>query len=70
MPATATVKVAKPKNKALVNEDSCTGCEYCVHWCPVEDCLWMEKREGAHLEPPIGKINISYCIDYKMYEQN
>ena len=70
MPATATVKVAKPKNKALVNEDSCTGCEYCVHWCPVEDCLWMEKREVAPEEPPIVKINIETCIGCKMCEQN
>ena len=68
--AAAAQKVAKPKNKALVNEDSCTGCEYCVNWCPVPDCLWMEDRPGAEHEPPIVKINVETCIGCKMCEQN
>lgn len=29
----------KPKTMAVVDEDSCVGCEYCVHVCPVPNCL-------------------------------
>lgn len=66
----AAAKVAKPKSKALVQEAACVGCEYCVHWCPVPDCLWMEPRPGAEHEPPIVKINIETCIGCKQCEAN
>jgi formate hydrogenlyase subunit 6/NADH:ubiquinone oxidoreductase subunit I len=66
----SSAKTARPKSKALVKEDSCTGCEYCVNWCPVADCLWMEKRDGADHEPPIVKINVETCIGCKLCEQN
>lgn len=62
--------IERPKNKALVKEDSCTGCEYCVNWCPVDDCLWMEKREGGPHEAPIVKVNVETCIGCKLCEQN
>lgn len=29
----------KPKSMAVVDEDSCVGCEYCVHVCPIPNCL-------------------------------
>ncbi len=29
----------KPKTVAVVDEDSCVGCEYCLHVCPVPNCL-------------------------------
>ena len=29
----------KPKSVAVVDMDSCVGCEYCVHVCPIPNCL-------------------------------
>lgn len=70
MAETATTQtVERPKKKALVLEDSCTGCEYCVNWCPVPDCLWMEARSAAPDEPPIVKINVDTCIGCTLCEQ-
>ena len=74
VPASAEVvpapKAVKPKMKALVERDSCTGCEYCVHWCPVPECLVM--REGEQVEGvlQIVHVNIEICIGCKLCEQN
>jgi ferredoxin len=36
----ARVKLTKrPKTVAVVDIDSCVGCEYCVHVCPIPNCL-------------------------------
>jgi len=72
MAEAAAKPAARPKGKALalVTEDDCVGCEYCVHWCPVADCLWMEDRVGAEHEPPIVKINLETCIGCKQCEAN
>jgi electron transport complex protein RnfB len=36
----AKVKLTKrPKSVAVVDQDSCVGCEYCVHVCPIPNCL-------------------------------
>ena len=29
----------RPKTMAVVDDDSCVGCEYCVHVCPIPNCL-------------------------------
>ncbi len=63
-------KPTKPKMKALVERDACTGCEYCVHWCPVPECLVM--KEGEHVPGvlQIVHVNIETCIGCKLCEQN
>ena len=63
-------KSAKPKQKALVERDACTGCEYCVHWCPVPECLQMEGGENAQGVLQLVHVNIETCIGCKLCEQN
>ena len=68
--ASKPVKVAKPKQKALVERDSCTGCEYCVHWCPVPECLQMKGGENSLGVLQLVHVNIETCIGCKLCEQN
>lgn len=63
-------KPAKPKLKALVERDACVGCEYCVHWCPVPECLQMEGGEKVEGNFPLVHVNIETCIGCKLCEQN
>lgn len=63
-------KAAKPKQKALVERDACTGCEYCVHWCPVPECLQMKGGENVQGILQIVNVNIETCIGCKLCEQN
>lgn len=72
-PAPAVVKPptpAKPKLKALVERDSCVGCEYCVHWCPVPECLQMTGGEQVEGSLPLVHVAIEICIGCKLCEQN
>jgi formate hydrogenlyase subunit 6/NADH:ubiquinone oxidoreductase subunit I len=63
-------KAAKPKMKALVERDACTGCEYCVHWCPVPECLVMKDGENVQGVLQLVHVNIETCIGCKLCEQN
>ena len=63
-------KPAKPKLKALVERDACTGCEYCVHWCPVPDCLVMQDGENVQGVLQLVHVNMESCIGCKLCEQN
>lgn len=66
----APAKAAKPKMKALVERDACTGCEYCVHWCPVPSCLTLKGGEKAEGVLTIVHVDIETCIGCKLCEQN
>ncbi len=68
-PAQKPATPEKPKLKALVERDSCTGCEYCVHWCPVPACLQLKGGEKAEGVLQIVHINIETCIGCKQCEQ-
>ena len=53
----------KPKTVAVVDEDSCVGCEYCIHVCPVPNCLALVTVEpnDAQIES-ICVVNEDTCI--------
>ncbi|MFO1462832.1 MAG: 4Fe-4S dicluster domain-containing protein [bacterium] len=53
----------KPKTVAVVDEDSCVGCEYCVHVCPIPNCLALVSREPnpAQIETTCV-VNEDTCI--------
>lgn len=69
-PQPAPAKATKPKMKALVERDACTGCEYCVHWCPVPDCLSLQGGEKAEGVLTLVHVNIETCIGCKLCEQS
>lgn len=53
----------KPKSLAVVDMDSCVGCEYCVHVCPIPNCLSLVAPGDAN--PQISTqilVNESTCI--------
>ncbi len=53
----------KPKTVAVVDEDSCVGCEYCVHVCPIPNCLALVSVENnpAQIETTCV-VNEDTCI--------
>ncbi len=67
--AKPVAKVAKPKQKALVERDACTGCEYCVHWCPVPDCLSLQDGENVQGVLQLVHVNMETCIGCKLCQQ-
>lgn len=53
----------KPKAVAVVDMDSCVGCEYCVHVCPIPNCLSLVAPGEAN--PQISTqilVNEATCI--------
>ena len=53
----------KPKAVAVVDIDSCVGCEYCVHVCPIPNCLSLVAP--GELNPQIATtilVNEDTCI--------
>jgi electron transport complex protein RnfB len=62
IPAKYTRKKKRPKSLAQVLEPSCTGCDVCIPFCPV-DCI---EKEPAHLHPertiPPVRIRYDECI--------
>ena len=60
-PPKKTVKKRRPKLMAVVNE-SCTGCEACVDFCPV-DCIDHVPSAGytGAVIPPV-RIRYDECI--------
>ncbi len=59
----------KPKTVAVVDEDSCVGCEYCLHVCPIPNCLALVSVESN--DPQIQSlcvVNEDTCIACKACE--
>jgi Pyruvate/2-oxoacid:ferredoxin oxidoreductase delta subunit len=63
MPENIISKVRRPPMVAVVN-DSCTGCQNCVPFCPV-DCIEPtpldEMKPDGHPIPPV-RIRYNECI--------
>lgn len=53
----------KPKSMAVVDYDSCVGCEYCVHVCPIPNCLSLVAPgdENPQIQTQI-LVNEATCI--------
>ena len=60
--AAPSPKKGRVKNIAYVDAPSCTGCNYCVDWCPVPGCL--EVKGGEQVEGVLGVciVDESKCI--------
>lgn len=61
LPDKITAKKKKPKLIALVDEDSCTGCQVCVPFCPV-DCIEPVPKEKYNIPIPPVQIRFNECI--------
>lgn len=60
----------KPKTVAVVDEDSCVGCEYCLHVCPIPNCLALvSKDENAAQIETICVVNEDTCIACRNCEE-
>lgn len=62
IPKVIIAKKKRPKLVAVVDEDSCTGCQVCVPFCPV-DCIEpvaVDKYDD-HVIPPVH-IRYNECI--------
>ncbi len=59
----------KPKMVAVVDEDSCVGCEYCLHVCPIPNCLALISvdDQSAQIESTCV-VNEDTCIACKACE--
>ena len=54
-------KKKRPKFMAVVDEDSCTGCQVCVPFCPV-DCIESVPYEKYNIPIPPVQIRFDECI--------
>ena len=53
----------KPKTVAVVDEDSCVGCEYCLHVCPIPNCLALISVEANNPQiESLCVVNEDTCI--------
>ena len=61
LPDKITAKKKKPKLIAWVDEDSCTGCQVCVPFCPV-DCIEPAPKDKHKIAIPPVQIRYDECI--------
>ena len=58
--AAPTRKPRKPRPKAIINENGCTGCEACITVCPV-DCIVKIPNPGSPELNPICRVDWDRC---------
>ena len=61
LPDKITRKKKKPKLLAVVDENSCTGCQVCIPFCPV-DCIEPVPQEKYDIPIPPVQIRYNECI--------
>ncbi|MDA2935946.1 4Fe-4S binding protein [Patescibacteria group bacterium AH-259-L05] len=54
-------KKKRPRLMAVVDEDSCTGCQVCIPFCPV-DCIETVPYEKYDIPIPPVQIRFDECI--------
>jgi len=61
LPAKITAKKKKPRLMAVIDEDSCTGCQVCVPFCPV-DCIESVPKDKYDIAIPPVQVRYDECI--------
>lgn len=59
-PAPPARKPKRPRPKALINENGCTGCEECITVCPV-DCIVKIPNPALPEINPICRVDWDRC---------
>jgi len=58
--AAAARKPRKPRPKAIINENGCTGCEACITVCPV-DCIVKIPNPATPDVNPVCRVDWDRC---------
>ena len=61
-------KKVRPKRMAVVDEDSCTGCQVCIPFCPV-DCIELVPQDKYNIVMPPVQIRFNECIGCALCEK-
>ena len=61
-------KKVRPRLMAVVDEDSCTGCQVCIPFCPV-DCIEAVPIEKYGQPIPPVQVRFNECIGCKLCEK-
>lgn len=60
----------KPKKIAIIEEEGCTGCEICIEFCPVKDCIVLIDGPDFPGLNPLCVIKDELCIGCALCEKN
>ena len=58
-------KKVRPRLMAVVDEDSCTGCQVCIPFCPV-DCIEAVPQEKYGQPIPPVQVRFNECIGCRL----
>ena len=61
-------KKIRPKRMFVVDEDSCTGCQVCIPFCPV-DCIEVVPADKYGIIIPPVQIRFNECIGCALCEK-
>lgn len=59
--ASKPVRKKEPRILAVINQNSCTGCEACVVFCPV-DCIETVPNVGINQFQQVVEVDAERCI--------
>ncbi len=59
----------KPKKLAIIDEQGCSGCEICIDFCPVENCIIKVENQNHPGINPVCKIKLDLCIGCALCER-